>query len=117
MRLLISGDRNWKNKPLIKDTITYLFPEIVIQGGAPGADKIASTEAKNLGIEVLEFKAEWDRYGKGAGPIRNQKMIDEGKPDLIVAFHDDITKSSGTADMLIKAAENNIYYCIVMNWY
>ena len=117
MRLLISGDRKWKNKFLVKDTITYLLPEVIIHGGAPGADELAGITAKELGIEVLQFNAEWGRYGRGAGPIRNQRMIDEGKPDLIVAFHDDITKSSGTADMLIKAEECDIRHCLVSNWY
>ena len=117
MKLLISGDRHWKNENLIKDTITYFLPEVVIHGGSRGADTLANRAAKFLHIPVQEFPAKWNIHGKAAGSIRNQQMIDEGNPDLVVAFHDDIIKSLESADMLSKAEDNNIDYCLVMNWY
>ena len=51
------------------------------------------------GIPVKTFEADWDRHGKAAGPIRNKQMLDEGKPDLVVAFEG----GKGTANMIAQA--------------
>ena len=59
----------------------------VIAGGCRGADTLAARAAKACGYPFREFPADWRKFGKAAGPIRNQKMLDEGKPDLVVAFH------------------------------
>ena len=58
----------------------------LIQGGAAGADRLAKYWAEERIGESTEYKADWGKYGRGAGPIRNQQMLDEGKPDLVVAF-------------------------------
>ena len=68
----------------------------IIEGGAKGADKLAREWAASRGIPVRTFKADWRRYGRGAGPQRNEQMLDEGKPDLVVAF----PGGSGTASMM-----------------
>jgi hypothetical protein len=68
----------------------------VIHGGANGADYIAGRWAQDTGgIPVEEFPADWNRHGNSAGPIRNQEMLDKGKPDLVVAF----PGGRGTADI------------------
>jgi hypothetical protein len=51
----------------------------------------------------MEYPAQWHKYGRAAGPIRNQQMLAEGKPDLVLAFHDDIDGSRGTKDMVNRA--------------
>lgn len=71
----------------------------VISGMAMGADTLAVEWAKHFGLKLHEFPADWDRYKKGAGSIRNQQMIDEGKPKLVVAF----PGSTGTRDMVTRA--------------
>lgn len=71
----------------------------LIEGGAPGADFMARKFAEWMGIPVRTFEAEWDIHGKAAGPIRNKRMLDEGKPDLVVAFEG----GKGTANMLKQA--------------
>jgi len=53
-----------------------------------------------LGIDVKEYQAEWAKYGIAAGPIRNKKMLVEGKPDIVLAFHNNITMSKGTKNMI-----------------
>jgi hypothetical protein len=68
---------------------------IIVHGAAEGADALAERWAKAEFIGRHRFPAQWDKYGKAAGPIRNQAMIDKGKPDLVVAFPGD----RGTADM------------------
>ena len=52
---------------------------------------------KRVALEC--YPADWDRHGKAAGPIRNQRMIDTGV-DLVVAFHDDLEHSKGTGHMV-----------------
>jgi hypothetical protein len=72
---------------------------VLIEGGARGADRLAREWAKAHGVTVETYEAEWQRYGRGAGPIRNDTMIRDGDPDLVVAF----PGGSGTADMVRRA--------------
>ena len=81
--------------------------DLVIEGDAKGADKIAGQAARELGIPVQIFPANWARFGAAAGPIRNRQMLDE-KPDLVVAFHDHISESRGTADTIKEAKRRGI---------
>lgn len=68
----------------------------IISGMAPGADSLAVLFAKGYNLKLHEYPADWKRYKGGAGPIRNQQMIDQGKPDRAIGF----PGGSGTADML-----------------
>ena len=94
MKILMCGSRKWTDRVAISrallDAISMygLTPKdvTVIHGAAEGADIIAGQIASALGCEVVPYRAEWMRYGKAAGPIRNQRMLDEGKPDLVLAF-------------------------------
>lgn len=107
--ILICGDRNWNNFEIIEKFIKKLLKgTIIIHGDCRGADKIAGYLAKKYGFEVIAFPADWDKYGKAAGPIRNRQMLIEGKPNLVVAFHNDIEKSRGTANMVTQAKEMNV---------
>ena len=71
----------------------------IIHGGARGADNEAGYWARRQLISEERYEADWDRDGKAAGPIRNQRMLDEGMPDLVVAF----PGGRGTADMVKRA--------------
>lgn len=68
---------------------------IIIEGGATGADSAAYDFAVCSFCQVEEYAADWKTHGKAAGPIRNQQMIDIGKPDIAVEF----PGGKGTADM------------------
>ena len=110
-RILICGDRNWKDVKTIENFVRSLPPDtVIIHGDCRGADKIADKAAKENGLKVETFSAKWEKYGRAAGPIRNRRMILDGKPDRVVAFHDDISKSKGTADMLKQARKQGISY-------
>jgi hypothetical protein len=102
-RTLICGSREWDNLQLISKWIIELNPSVVIEGAAPGADSLAAHLAKMRRIPVREFPANWEKFGKAAGPIRNNQMLLEGKPDVVLAFHKDLSKSKGTKDMVTKA--------------
>lgn len=108
MIILICGSRDWSDKNLILSTIVSLKPTKIIHGVCRGADILSGQVAKELGIPVQEFPADWDTYGLSAGPRRNQKMLDEGKPNLVIAFHDDIKSSKGTNDMVRRAKKSGL---------
>jgi hypothetical protein len=82
--------------------------DVVIHGAARGADTIAGWLAEQRGLQVMEFPAQWQKYGKSAGPIRNKQMLDEGKPDKVYAFYSDKKKSRGTANMAKQAKKAGI---------
>lgn len=108
MRVLVCGGRDYDDREEFFWHMTHSFPEwkncTIISGMARGADTLAVDFAKTYNLELLEFPADWDTHKKAAGFIRNQQMIDEGKPDLVVAF----PGGNGTADMVRRAFKNNI---------
>ena len=103
MRVLVCGGRHYCDREFIYRYLDALHKEhpidVLIEGGAGGTDGIAGQWAVERGINNLIFPADWDKHGKVAGPIRNQRMLDEGKPDLVVAF----PGGRGTADMMKRA--------------
>lgn len=123
MRVLVTGDRNWPY-----DKADYIFRILnmyhysggitdIIEGGARGVDTIAQQWArtKNIYKEGNHFPADWDNLkyrtatGKSfAGNVRNQQMLDEGKPDLVIAFHKDMENSRGTRDMVLRARKAGV---------
>ena len=114
-KVLICGDRNWTDHDLIHSWLDKLCDcgiNTVIEGEARGADIIAREEAEGMNMTVLPFPAEWKRYGRGAGPIRNRQMLNE-KPDLVVAFHDYIEMSAGTKDCITQARRLSILALVV----
>lgn len=116
MRVLVCGDRNWSDKEFINNVLRETWyeldehgiPLVIIHGCARGADSIAGKIGEQQSLEVIKFPADWERYGRSAGPIRNQQMLDEGKPDLVIAFNDAIDASKGTKDMVNRAKKSGI---------
>ena len=75
--------------------------DAVIHGDPLGADRFAGGWARLRGIEEIPFPADWAAHGRAAGPIRNKRMLDEGRPDLVVAF----PGGRGTANMVQQAMD------------
>lgn len=119
MRLLCCGDRNWTQKWIIREylkkIIQYNPIECIIEGEARGADSIARDIAEELDIQVLKFPANWVKYGRAAGSIRNQQMLVEGKPTHVAVFHDNLKNSKGSKDMATRALKNNISVFVVQD--
>jgi len=103
-RVLVCGGRNFICGDIVVETLKRLNPSVVIEGGSRGADTYAGLWANCCGIERVTFRADWATHGKAAGPIRNQKMLDEGVPDLVVAF----PGGRGTADMVARATKAGV---------
>lgn len=112
MKVLVTGDREWDDFGLIEHVLEGLPDSftVLVHGAARGADSIAGwlVREKYLGLVERKYPAEWDKFGKAAGVLRNQQMLDEEEPDLVVAFHDDIRNSKGTKDMIQRALKAEI---------
>ena len=100
MRVLVCGGRTY-SELRVTQWLTAFDREVscVIEGGAAGADLGACIWADQNKKELETYPADWGKYGKRAGFIRNQQMLDEGKPDLVIAF----PGGKGTA-MMVKLA-------------
>jgi len=110
MRVLICGSRHWNDAAAIRRVLIELKDEIevLIEGEAEGADMLARIEAEKLGIKVLPYEADWDKYGRAAGPIRNSAMLTKGQPNVVIAFHENLFESHGTLDMVKRALRQGI---------
>ncbi len=101
---LICGGRDFTNGALFANAMGDLIrlrglPSKIIEGGAKGADRMARTWAGHKAITVETEEADWNKYGRAAGPIRNQAMLDKHKPDFVIAF----PGGRGTADMIRRS--------------
>lgn len=104
MKILVCGGREFDDYPFLCDALDRLHARravgLVIHGGARGADKLAGQWSRFVGVEERVCEATWGGYhGNRAGLIRNQRMLDEERPDLVVAF----PGGSGTRDMIARA--------------
>lgn len=103
-RILICGGRGYTDYLNVCLTMQDIKPHIaerfcIIQGGAKGADYLAKKWAQEHGIACIEVAANWDRFDKRAGRIRNGWMLEFAKPDLVIAF----PGGYGTDDMVCQA--------------
>jgi predicted Rossmann fold nucleotide-binding protein DprA/Smf involved in DNA uptake len=113
-RVIVAGSREFTNYELLKETLDSLHlqhtPDIeIVSGGARGADKMGERYAKERGIRVEVFPAQWDTYGKSAGYKRNQQMADHA--DTLIAFWDGVSK--GTKHMIDIAKAKNINVILI----
>lgn len=109
MRLLISGSRNWTDTKYIECILDKFDVDTLIHGGCwKGVDKICNDIALERGWKTEIYIANWDKYGRAAGPIRNKKMVMESNADFAVLFCKN--KSSGTMNTLKHIENANIPY-------
>lgn len=131
------GDREWSDRHIVADILEGLLttaqlnfdtPLTIIDGCARGADCIGGdffsgmrkgeacgrwdgSEGRygsHVNVEHLHFPADWKKFDRAAGPIRNQQMLDEGEPQIVIAFHNNIAESKGTADMVKRAKKAGV---------
>lgn len=103
--VLVCGSRDWTDERVIfsdLDDIHAVTPiGCIVEGRAPGADKIGGWWAESRGVAHAQFPANWGFYNKGAGPKRNGWMIRFGHPDLVLAYP--LPSSRGTYNMIEQA--------------
>lgn len=102
-KVIVAGTRTFSDYGMLRlvlDEILKPYDDItIISGGARGADALGERYASERGYNVIRFPAEWDKYGKAAGPIRNRKMAEVA--DICVVFWDG--KSRGAKNMIEEA--------------
>jgi hypothetical protein len=110
MKLIIAGSRTFQDYKMLERVCNKILSNtteeeiIVMSGNASGADKLGEIYAEKKGYPIQLFKAEWDKYGKKAGFIRNREMAMEGTH--LIAFWDGVSK--GTESMIKLAEENKV---------
>lgn len=80
---------------------------IIVHGGARGADSICDQVCREVGVRRLIVNAEWRRYGRQAGYLRNQQMLDEHN-DVEKVFAFIVSDSPGSRDMIVRARRKGI---------
>lgn len=92
MKLAVVGSRSWKDWIAVLSRISKIKPELVITGGAAGADRMAMDAAERCNIYSEVYYPKWKEDGRKAGAIRNKQIVDAC--DKLIAFWDG--KSKGT---------------------
>lgn len=120
MKVIVCGSRDWTDESAVALVFLSLpRGSVVVHGACPtGADAIAERIAPDFGFATLRYPAEWDRYGKSAGPRRNAAMLRaEHTPDspvrAVFAFTADLRHSRGTRDCVERAVRAGILVRIV----
>lgn len=109
INLVTAGGRNFTDYDFFKKEVDTYLQELepdellIIWGGAKGTDSMGKRYADDYNIEEEEEKADWSKYGRAAGPIRNKVMAE--KCTHLIAFWDG--KSKGTKSMISLAEKNN----------
>jgi uncharacterized phage-like protein YoqJ len=107
MKIAVVGSREFRYKTFVQDLMPEILRtsnDILISGGARGVDSWAAEEAILLGCTYKIFKPDWDKYGKRAGVLRNELIINEA--DKVIAFWDGESKGTKhSIDLAIKAGK------------
>ena len=108
-RVVIAGCRDYNNYEEAKEYIDFCLSNvrkeneiIILSGCANGADAIGERYAKENGLKIKKYPANWEKYGRGAGPKRNKEMAEVC--DFVICFWD--KKSRGTKSMINLAKKN-----------
>lgn len=120
MRILVCGGRDYADYSRVREVLDELATKhskyykqndnwlpsdiTIIHGGAKGADSLADQWAVVNWADLRVYEADWETHGRSAGPKRNQRMLEEGMPHLVVAF----PGGRGTAHMMKIAREAGV---------
>lgn len=111
-RVIIAGTRDFNDYDLLRDHCDYILSNkaengeeiAIVSGGASGADALGERYAKERGYKILRYPAQWEKYGRRAGPMRNREMADNA--DALIAYWDG--KSRGTKSMIREAEKRGL---------
>ena len=114
--ILVTGGRNYADTETFNIVLCYIYSKIqftkIVHGGAQGADTLADLLGHCTNVPRSVYEADWKKYGKAAGMIRNREMLDKNEDlDLVVAF----PGGKGTAGMIKLSKERNIPVIIIVD--
>ena len=116
-RIIVCGGRDFNDYELFRknmDEIMAEYPEVeLVSGHARGADMFAERYASEHNVPIAVFKADWEKYGRAAGPIRNRKMLEYALEEdaVVIAFWDG--ESRGTRNMVSQAEKAGALVTVV----
>ncbi|MEV0759616.1 SLOG family protein [Nocardia sp. NPDC050435] len=117
-RLLFTGPRAWTKYLTLQMNLTMVWKQLgrpesleLVHGDARGADRMAATIWRRLGLPVRAMPADWATHGKAAGVLRNQGMVDLGGYVHAVAAW--IPGSRGTADCMARIRRAQIPLTVI----
>lgn len=84
--IIVTGGREYADKSKVIEVLDLIQPDVLVQGGATGADQLAKDWANANEVTCITVDAEWTKYGKGAGNIRNAVMLDRFPTAVVIAF-------------------------------
>lgn len=105
-RIAVTGGRNFMNFLIIRKAfqeINLNENDTIVHGGCSGCDQLCAEVAKEFKAKTEEYPADWNKYGKAAGPIRNEKML-KSNIDMLLVFQG----GKGTKNCVKKAEELQI---------
>lgn len=106
MKLAVIGSRGFDDYALLYVHLDSLQIDTIISGGAAGADSLAAKYANEHGIELIEYKPDWAKYGRGAGIVRNKLIIEDA--DEVIAFWDEVSKGTLHSIKLAEKAGKHV---------
>lgn len=113
MNVIIAGSRCFTDYDVLRDALHnlswFIRIDTVLSGLAHGPDTLALQWAANNDISVEKYPADWDKYGKAAGPMRNQQMVEEA--DALICFWDG--ESRGTKSMIDLALGKGLVVIVI----
>jgi len=109
MKYAIIGSRTCTSRKFVFPVLDKILcaGDIIVSGGAKGADSLAEEYAQQKEFTVVVYKAMWDLYGKSAGFKRNVQIIDDS--DEVIAFWDGKSKGTKHSINLAKAAKKPVH--------
>lgn len=112
-KVIVAGTRTFDNYELLKEKLDFYLqarsPVMIISGGAAGADKLGERYARENKCSIMQMDANWQAYGKGTGPKRNEQMAQ--KADACIVFWNG--QSRDTLNMIENARKYSLALKIV----
>lgn len=115
MRLIIAGGRDFKDYIFLESEVLKFTKGVpaeqltIVSGKARGADSVGEELAKGYKLKLVEFPADWEKHGRGAGFVRNKQMAEYATH--LLAFWDG--KSKGTENMILTAHKMGLIVKVV----
>ena len=109
-RVIVAGSRDFHDYGFLLNKLDWALSNreasgiTIVSGGAKGVDALGERYAKDYGLSIERYPADWSTHGKAAGPIRNRQMAENA--DALAAFWDG--KSRGTKNMIEEARKKGL---------
>lgn len=112
IRILVTGDREWACLGIAESVVTRLVARfgseiVIVHGGAKGVDLAFELAAREQELATEVHEVDWEKYGRKAGPLSNQEMVDRGA-ELAVVVHRDLAGSRVAKDCVRRCLDAEI---------